>query len=132
MNVDITLAAFVALSGLFVVLGGKVWGLAAKVEGSATRDELNARETALRKEFEASIKDKSKESQDEHRVFAHKSGVVKIENQMFDIERETSLRFDAFRKEVNDRFDEVNKKDDKILDLVTKINFRVTPKGEQL
>ncbi len=132
MMLELSPGVILSLVTVLALFGTKLWSLGAKVEGAATRDELNTRDAWQPREFEASIKDKSKESMESHKVFAHKSGVVKIESQMFDIEKEMSLRFDAFRKEVNDRFDKADDYDRKMIDLLTKINFRVTPKGEQL
>jgi len=132
LSVELSAPVILSMLTVLAVFGTKLWALGAKVESAATRDEINAREALLRKEFEAAIKDKSKESVEAHRDFAHKSGVTKIEAQMFDIEKETAQRFETFRKEVNARFDEMRQNDTKILDMLVKINARVTPRGEQL
>lgn len=128
--IELTPAVVLSFIAVLAVLGTKIWTLGAKVEAAATRDELNMREASLRKEFEAGLKDKSKESLEAHANLAHKSGLTRLEGEMFELEKELRNDVKELRESMDAKFEKSHQSHTVIVDLLTKINHYVTPRGK--
>lgn len=129
MTIEITPTVFISAAGLLVILFAKIWSLGARVEATATRDELAAKEAAMRKDFDIALRDRTKDSVQEHANLASKSALTEVKADIFDFKKEVNEEIKELRASLDVRFDLISQADLKIQDALVKITHYVTPKG---
>jgi hypothetical protein len=130
MIVELSPAVLLSFITVLAVLGTKLWSLGARIEVTATRDEMKDREAALRKDFEIIIKDRSKDSVQEHANLASKSALTKLESNMLELEKELRNDVKELRESMDAKFEKSHQSYTVMVDLLTKINHYVTPRGK--
>ncbi len=126
---EMTPTLMLSIITVLALMGTKIWSLGAKVESAATREEILAREAALRKDFEIIIKDRTKDSVQEHANLASKSALTKLEGNMFELEKELRNDVKELRESMDTKFEKSHQTDLAVMDMLIKINHYVTPKG---
>jgi len=129
MIVELSPAVLLSFITVLAVLGTKLWSLGARIEVTATRDEMRDREAAMRKDFEVIIKDRSKDSVQEHNNLASKSALTKLEGSMLELEKELRNDVKELRESMDLKFEKSHQTHTVMVDLLTKISHYVTPKG---
>ncbi len=127
--IELTPAVTLSLIGVLVVLGGLIWRLSAKVEQSATRDEINARETQIRKDFDMIIRDRTKDSVQEHASLASKETVAEVKEDLGDFKKEVNSELKSIHTSLNTRFELISRESQEIQNKLVKILHYVSPKG---
>lgn len=118
VSAPVIIGAVCAVLSLLVILGSKVWVLSSAVSGAASRDQLNAELAIIRKE----IGDRSKESQDSHRDLASKSALTRIDDKVFDVEKELRNDVKEMRQSVDQKLEKLHMAHLEMLNLLMKIN----------
>ncbi len=129
MTIEVTPAVAIAAAGFFLVLFAKIWSLGARVEGTATRDEVKDREAQMRRDFEIAIKDRTKDSVQEHANLASKSALTEVKEDIFDFKKEVNNELKEINKSMNIRFQLISDEAVKTQSQLTKILHYVAPKG---
>jgi len=124
--IEVTPAVVLSLITVLAVLSSKIWSLGAKVEASATREEILAQAAAIRKDFELAIKDRTKDSVQEHSTMASKSALTEVKADIFDFKKEINEELKELRTSLDARFDLMSQADLRIQDALTKITHYVS------
>ena len=127
--IEVTPAVALSLVTVLVLLGARIWSLAARLEVLATRDEMRDREASLRKDFEIIIRDRTKDSVNEHANLASKSALTKLEGNMLELEKELRNDVRELRESMDAKFEKTHHADLVMMDLLVKIDQHVKPKG---
>jgi len=127
--IELTPAVILSLVTVLALMGSKIWALGAKVESAATREEILSQVAAIRKDFEIAIKDRTKDSVQEHANLASKSALTEVKADIFDFKKEVNNELKEIHASLNTRFqllsDQAIKTDNQLL----KILHYVSPKG---
>jgi gas vesicle protein len=106
---DILFVVF-AVIGLLLSVAAIIYAAGKLVASFATKEEVKVSVEALR----TSITDRSKESVQEHKIFAHKSDLTKLEQ---DIKGDIQEMRDDFKE----RMERLDNKQDRMMDTLTKL-----------
>lgn len=126
---EMTPTLMISTITVLALMGTKIWSLGAKVESAASREEILAREAALRKDFEIIIKDRTKDSVQEHANLASKSGLIEVKDDLFDFKKEVNSELKLIHASLNTRFELISRESQEIQNKLVKILHYVSPKG---